>query len=922
MKLLKKILWLGAILATCLGFSLATTSCNDGGQNSTSSSSSSSESDSVDDNKFAYVYRVSVQNMTGFGFKGATITLMDGDTVVATKKTNNSGNANFLEEEIAKVGNYKIVVSDIPEGYALPETAQMTAAQAGTTTVVRITPTGVLQGTPAAGTRYELGDVVYDFSITLADNTTYTLSHILEDKDMVLLNFWATTCGPCLAEFPYMHNAAKLYEDSVSVLAIALWGESKQVVAQFQNNNAYDAFNMAESGSGGIAALFGFGAEAPVSVVIDRYGVVSYIEAGGMPSTSAFSMLFDRFVGEEYVPTVVGSLTDEDIGGDEGGTEQMKPNVAPPEISDLKNAFTTDSAKDFSFNFQAEAGLAPDDDEYDEYNWPWLVGEDGTYIYPANKGWHSSYAILYSTVNVQGGDAILFDYKIATEKNCDVFYIILDGVVIKSYSGYGGDKWKTSYCYVFKDFEEGEHSLSFVFLKDSSTTEGDDVVYVKDLRVVPVESLEDVEEEISIFLYAATQKNEEENATTQYARYITPVYNDKDKYYHVGSENGPVLYADLMNATLWNETSLWLLAYYDYVIDENGNNYHYAIEDFAWECTQLTTVTDYTPVTEDLKELLDIAVKSVSYAQRWEGDYHENEWLELCVYWEHYGKSEMPKDPMAGITFTAAIEMFVGDNEVNVPFAMNPRGFKYKFIPEEDGIYKVYSTGEADSFVFLFASDRETILGTWDNKVLADSENDRNFEFMWNFKAGETYYLLFTTYMDEAAKYNVTIEFLGTTYNYFTNISRGEYSQNLTTGELYLPDAIDYAYNEETNCYHHVNEKGEFGSKIYLDLINPLAVSYFGSLSLYQVCKQAIDNEIAPEKRALYVDGEDYTDEIYSFYLQATDKEKTDPLYGYIEVSQTVYDVLQSILLSEKYDGIQDTWLALCYYYKPLGVTE
>jgi hypothetical protein len=37
--------------------------------------------------------------------------------------------------------------------------------------------------------------------------------------------------------------------------------------------------------------------------------------------------------------------------------------------------------------------------------------------------------------------------------------------------------------------------------------------------------------------------------------------------------------------------------------------------------------------------------------------YHENEWLELCVYYDHYGTTPQLRDPMIGITFDAAIEI-------------------------------------------------------------------------------------------------------------------------------------------------------------------------------------------------------------------------------------------------------------------------
>ena len=930
MKFLKKLLLLGAMLATFVGLGAAS-ACGDTPDSGTSSNGSpeissdaSSESAPSDDN-LTYVYRVRLQNETGFGFSGATVKLVDDGNVIASKTTNASGNANFLSADIAEVGNYAVIVENIPEGYELPETGFRTVALAGTETVVSITPTGVLQSAPPAGTFYKLGDVVHDFTVTLSDNTSYTLSEVLKEKDLVLLNFWATWCNPCLSEFPAMHNAALAYEDSVSVLAVSTT-DNKNAVADFKTNNSYAAFNMAAAGSGNLAAMFSVSG-IPHTVMIDRYGVVVFNHVGSMPSMSAFTVQFDKFVGEDYVPTVVGGANDEGSGGDnEYEDTQMKPNVPYADVNELTEVFTTETTKDFTFRYQ-EDGVVEGEAEYDEYNWPWAVSEDKQYLYATNGNIHSSYAILYADITVKADDVLAFDYKVGSEANCDYLYVMLDGVIVKQFSGYYSDQWYTTQAYVFKDYEAGEHELAFVFIKDSEKTANDDIIQIKDLRIQSLADLDSPNVDANIFRYAATQLNDDPNATTQFKNYVDVYLNEEDEYYHVGSVDGPVLYANMLNASPWNETSVWLLAYYDYVVG-NGMNYHSAIESFAWEASQITSVYGYTPVTEDLQYLLDAATRYVTFGQKWAGEYHDKEWLELCVYYEHYGQTELPEDPMAGITFTGAIKMQEGENEVNVPYAINPRGFKYKFIPERSGAYKVYSTGTSDSVVFLMAEDRKTELGTWDNKVFVEvyeDENgvevtDGNFEFYWYFEAGKTYYMLFTTYLDQAATYNVNIDWLGETYTYLDNAATGPYSANLNTFELFIPNAIEYAYSDPANggdgYYHHVMENGELGGIIYLDVNRPTA--FFTSISLYDICRQAMS--YAPEKRALYIDGVDYTEtfmEICFFAMQ-----QTGELKGFAAVDQELFELLCTLTRSAKYDGIENSWLMLCYYEKTLTPSE
>ena len=955
MKLFKKTLWLSAILALLSGVG-AMAACEDTDSSSSQSSSISSEvyssitndessasvsstdsvssqsssleasstdSSSADDNDYAYVYRIRVQNETGFGFAGVKITLTDGDTVIASKNTNTSGNANFLVSDVTEAGNYTILVENVPAGYALPDEPLQTVALEGTETTVILTPTGVLQGEAPAGTYYQLGDVVYDFTVTLSDNTTYTLSEVLKEKDLVLLNFWATWCTPCKDEFPAMHNAALAYQDSVSVLAVSTT-DAKNGVAEFKETNSYDAFNMAAAGSGNLATMFAVSA-IPHSVMIDRYGVVVYNEIGSMPSMSAFTVQFDKFVGDGYRPTVVGGISGGGNGsGDEdGGNEQMKPNVPYADVNEIKDVLTQETTAHFTFRNQEE-GVVEGDPNYDEYNWPWVVSEDKTYLYASNKNIHSSYSILYADITVKADDVLTFDYKVGSERNCDFLYVMLDGVIIKEFSGAYANEWNTVQAYVFRDYEAGAHELAFAFVKDSDKTANDDVICIKDIRLETVADLDSPNVDANVFRYAATQKNDDPNAKTQFKEYVDVYLNEEDEYYHVGSVDGPVLYANMLSATPWNETSVWLLAYYDYVVG-GGMNYHSAIESFAWEASQVTSVNGYTPVTEDLQYLLDVAVRYVTYGQKWEGEYHDKEWLELCVYYEHYGQTELPKDPMAGITFTAAIPMQEGGNEVNVPYAINPRGFKYKFVPERSGAYHVYSTGDSDPVVFLIGKDRTTMLGDWDNKVFVEVHKDENgvdvtdgnFEFFWYFEEGETYYLLFTTYLDQAATYNVNIDYLGETYTYLENAAVGPYSANLNTFELFIPNAIEYAYSDPAEggdgYYHHLLENGELGGIIYLDVNRPTA--FFTSISLYDICRQA--EKYDPEKRAFYINGVDYTTTFkqicFKAMLQTGDKK------GFAAVDQELFELLCILTRSEKYEGIHNSWLMLCYYEKTLA---
>lgn len=73
-----------------------------------------------------------------------------------------------------------------------------------------------------------------DFTLTALDGTSYTLSE-LRGK-WVLINWWATWCGPCVTEMPYLQRIADERAEKVVVLGINL-SESREQVEAFASEN-------------------------------------------------------------------------------------------------------------------------------------------------------------------------------------------------------------------------------------------------------------------------------------------------------------------------------------------------------------------------------------------------------------------------------------------------------------------------------------------------------------------------------------------------------------------------------------------------------------------------------------------------------------------------------------------------------------
>ena len=940
-KIFKKITWLSAIMTLCLGLGAAA-SCGGGGgsdgDTSTpatseqpsgseggSSEGSSSEGSSSEEGEApvtSYSYRVSVQNPTDYGMGNITVHLVDElkDEIVATETTNSSGFAYFTEDEVPPA-EYLVVLEDITPGYQLrdPDIPIYTPEWGGETIIAVVEPTGELRGDEIpSGTRYSLGDVMHDFTVTTAEGKSLTLSTLLETKEVVLLNFWATWCGPCEQEFPAIDNSIKYepYDEKAAVIAISVESsDTNSVITQYKTENGLELDMVSPDNDGGLIDAF-YSGPIPLSVMIDRYGVITFMHTGSMTEAKDFQQRFDYFLGEDYEPYIIKG--DGVIGGDNQNQTIERVEVPQsnldkaPTLTGVANVLGKDG---FTYRWQKKGVVTSDDEGYDKYSWPWYISENNEYLVNSNQNYNYSYATLYVDFVAEANTALAFDYKLGSEEMYDEFIVLIDGVPIHQLSGNHMSKWNTCYAYVFRDFEAGEHEMTLIYNKNTSKNVNGDTVQIKNLRFETVDDMISAPGvDANVFRHAASVKAAE-GAATQFERYITPVYNEVDGYYHVESKDGPLLFANLWYSSLWcTETSLWMLAYNNFIYAD-GLNYKAEVEYYAWEANNNLYNHGYTPVTKDLMNLLDLIVECVWQYNAWTGEYHENEWLELCVYYDHYGDSAPMQDPMRGISYQGAIQVYEGDNKINVPFPMTPRGFKHKFIPETSGIYDIRSTGESDTLCWLVDSDRKTFLGTYDNPFFVTGEYDYNFNFRYYMEAGKTYYLLMTYYNpEEVGSFNLNItKSTDETYSYFEHASLGQYSFNEVSGETFLTDGIAYTYSEEDGFYHVVNSDGSIGSYLYLDVNRP--TPHFYEQSIYSYCLSAENFEI--ENRTFYVDGVDYTPQMLEICERAMENE--GKLEGFIAVDKEIYDLLNTILLSEKHKGVEDTWLCSCYYERVLA---
>jgi peroxiredoxin len=151
-----------------------------------------------------------------------------------------------------------------------------------TTSATDATPTDTSAPTGTAEPQAS-GPKAPDFTLPYLEGGNVSLSDFI-GKKVVLINFWSTTCDPCLVEMPHLvelYNKHK--EKGFVVLAVSLDGpESRnQVTSVVQNKKMNFPVLIDEETT--VVSRFNPKKEMPFSVLIDRRGVIVDKRGGYTP---------------------------------------------------------------------------------------------------------------------------------------------------------------------------------------------------------------------------------------------------------------------------------------------------------------------------------------------------------------------------------------------------------------------------------------------------------------------------------------------------------------------------------------------------------------------------------------------------------------------------------------------------------------
>lgn len=908
-------------------------------------------------------YTINVRSAGGMKLDGIRVTAYNSQGVKVRSGISKDGEINFN----ISLGAYTLEVDEdtLPDGYYLEEGVTYVTNPEKREEVDIAIPSKVISQAATSDKLYTLGEIMNDFTLKdyrendegYTGTKSYKLSEILTRKKAVVLNFWYPGCTFCTQEFPFLQRAYAAAKNDVEVIGVCFGSYSNKNVADYveaNKNNFTLTFPLCVD-TVGIQSRFNI-KSAPTTIVIDRYGMIAFWESGGQPTVEFWQNLFKKYASEDYVQDLDGTGGGSG-GGNSSSDDREKPDVTMPSSADMAAAACATGLK---ATFRS--------DEDDEYAWPWTTATDETYgsvITVTNSGKQNSYSTLYVDIELKKDDMLSFDHFVSSEEDQDCLYVLLDGQLING-SGWSGTSggWTSYDAYVADRDKTVE--LAFIFQKDtgdpSAEAVGDDCAKIKNIRTSAVSADTPA---LDVIREAASGVISE----GRYFHYVTPVLGS-DGFYHVDSANGPLLYISLTNITPWSElhtndnkfvhdgasdyATLYLMSYFMYsntlesedgnsvlsfTVNIDGKNFATPLQQYHHMLNMLAEPYQLMPVSEQLKDW------AVAFTNQYERDNnassHDNEWLEFCFYYDHYGAEHEGEDVCLKDTdITQGITIF---NPYEIAFSSTPNdgdrmgmvtgnvkyeldkhnGLYYEFTAPKDGIYQIrdYSGDNPELSIFKMAADGLTAnniaycAGVQDFDDMTGKVRYNTFNYYLELSEGETVYLLL--YIEERTK--GTFEFDITYHESVDKLmhcstGNGAWTYDEYGTLIYL--GINAAYDSATDRYYHADANGnpDFNKPIYINMIyNSFFTSElngYNFLPLKELINDDIFTLVSPSAQA----------KMQEYLTKATEgKDPDDELYGLVEANGEIVNIINSLIGGTGGAGDSRGWMCFAAYMEHLS---
>jgi len=136
----------------------------------------------------------------------------------------------------------------------------------------------------------EVGKLAPDFELNTLDGQSIALSQLKGTP--VVVNFWATWCGPCRHEMPFLQQIYEDWPEETLVLLTINIAESSSKVAQFMQSEGF-SFTVLLDSNANVAQKYNV-MGIPSTFFIDKDGVIQKIKVGPFRSKAEIETILSQ----------------------------------------------------------------------------------------------------------------------------------------------------------------------------------------------------------------------------------------------------------------------------------------------------------------------------------------------------------------------------------------------------------------------------------------------------------------------------------------------------------------------------------------------------------------------------------------------------------------------------------------------------
>ncbi|MCR5790595.1 MAG: redoxin family protein, partial [Lachnospiraceae bacterium] len=172
---------------------------------------------------------------------------------------------------------------------------------------------------------YQVGEQLEDFTVECLDGSTFTLSD--NRGKVVMINLWATWCGPCVQELPHFNDFYLAHRDDVAMLACHSPSVSDDV-GEFLKDKGWDIPFTIDTDGEGVFRVTNGSNTLPQTIVLNRKGEVIYNEIRSV-TPEMLNKLYEQAGGDEEPAAAAVAVTAETEA--QSGTETQAGEEARAE---------------------------------------------------------------------------------------------------------------------------------------------------------------------------------------------------------------------------------------------------------------------------------------------------------------------------------------------------------------------------------------------------------------------------------------------------------------------------------------------------------------------------------------------------------------------------------------------------------------